>query len=108
MPLGRLEVGLAMMDVAFQCKRCQGLVGRPEVDKFRGAIRGEFEQGIFFTTSDLTQEACEASIKKGAVPIVLLNGEAIAELMIRQEFGVVKRPLMLYVDALDTLFAEES
>ena len=103
---GRLKVGLAMMSVAFQCKRWQGLVGRPEVDKFRGAIQGEFEQGIFFTTSDFTREAKEASIKKGAVPIVLLNGDAIAELMIQREFGVVRRPLTLYEDALDALFAD--
>lgn len=105
---GRLKVGLAMMSVAFQCKRWQGPVGRPEVEKFRGAIQGEFEQGIFFTTSDFTREAREASIKKGAVPIVLLNGDAIANLMIQRDFGVVRRPLTLYVDALDTLFSEES
>lgn len=105
---GRLKVGLAMMSVAFQCKRWQDPVGRPEVDKFRGAIQGDFEQGIFFTTSDFTREAREASIKKGAVPIVLLNGEAIADLMIQREFGVVRRPLTLYVDDLDTLFSEGS
>ena len=103
---GRLKVGLAMMNVAFQCKRWQGPVGRPEVDKFRGAIQGEFEQGIFFTTSDFTREAREASIKKGAVPIVLLNGEAIAELMIERGLGVIRRPLTLYVDAVDTLSSE--
>ena len=45
---GKLLLGLATMNVAFQCKRWQGNVGRPEVDKFRGAIQGEFEQGVFF------------------------------------------------------------
>lgn len=103
---GRLKVGLAMMNVAFQCKRWQGPVGRPEIDKFRGAIQGEFEQGIFFTTSDFTTEAREASIKKGAVPIVLLNGEAIVDLMIEKDFGIRRRPLTLYTDALDELFTD--
>lgn len=51
---GKLRLGLAIMNVAFQCKRWQGNVGRPEVDKFRGAIQGEFEQGVFFVTSDFT------------------------------------------------------
>jgi len=36
---GKLRLGLATMNVAFQCKRWQGNVGRPEVDKFRGAIK---------------------------------------------------------------------
>jgi restriction system protein len=43
---GMLKVGLARMGVAFQCKRWQKSVQRPEVDKFRGAIQGEFEQGM--------------------------------------------------------------
>jgi restriction system protein len=67
---GKLRLGLATMNVAFQCKRWQGNVGRPEVDKFRGAIQGEFEQGVFFVTSDFTPHAREASLKKGAVPII--------------------------------------
>ena len=37
---------------------------RPEIDKFRGAIQGEFEQGVFFTTSDFTTGATEVSLKK--------------------------------------------
>lgn len=41
---GKLRLGLAVMNVAFQCKRWQGNVGRPEVDKFRGAIQGEFDK----------------------------------------------------------------
>lgn len=103
---GLLRVGLSRMAVAFQCKRWEGNVPRPEVDKFRGAIQGEYEQGIFFTTADFTKGAMEASIKKGAVPIVLLNGESIVDLMIEKEFGVQKRPLQLYEDQLETIFSE--
>ena len=83
-------------------------VPRPEVDKFRGAIQGEFEQGIFFTTADFTSGAMDASIKKGAVPIVLLNGESIVDLMIDKEFGVQKKPLQIYEDQLDTIFGDLS
>ncbi|MBU4492415.1 MAG: restriction endonuclease [Euryarchaeota archaeon] len=95
---GKLRVGLAIMNVAFQCKKWQGNVGRQEVDKFRGAIQGEFEQGIFFTTSDFTPEARDASLKKGAVPIVLLNGESIVSLMIEKGFGVQRVPLYAYYE----------
>jgi len=103
---GMLKVGIARMAVAFQCKRWEGNVPRPEVDKFRGAIQGEFEQGLFFTTSDFTKGAMDASIKKGAVPIILLNGESIVDLMIEKEFGVQKKPLQIYEDQLDAIFGE--
>jgi len=95
---GRFRLGLAEMNVAFQCKKWQGNVGRPEVDKFRGAIQGEYEQGVFFVTSDFTAEARDASLKKGAVPIILVNGEGIVDLMINKEIGVEKSPLYLYYD----------
>jgi len=82
------------------------LVSRPEIDKFRGTIQGEFEQGIFFTTSDFSDSAREVSIKKGAVPIVLLNGEEIVKLMVERGLGVRRRPLELYDDQLENLFEE--
>jgi restriction system protein len=96
---GRLRVGVATMNVAFQCKRWQGQVPRPEIDKFRGAIQGEFEQGIFFTTSSFSKPAMGASIKKGAVPVVLIDGEQLVDIMIEKGFGVAKRPLVLYEEA---------
>jgi len=104
---GLLKVGLAHMRVAFQCKRWrQNTVQRPEIDKFRGAIQGRFEQGIFFTTSEFTDGAKAASLQKGAVPIVLLDGESIMDLMIEKQFGVQRQPLELYLDEIDRLFAE--
>jgi restriction system protein len=104
---GRLTLGLATMGAAFQCKRWQGNVGRPEVDKFRGAVQGEFEQGVFFATSDFTREAREASLKKGAVPIILLNGESIVRLMIEKSIGVQRTALYSYSDVLDELIEGE-
>jgi restriction system protein len=102
-----LRVGLAQMKVAFQCKRWTGKIQRPEIDKFRGAIQGEYEQGIFFTTSDFSQGARDVSIKKGAVPIVLLNGEAIVDLMIDKGLGVLRRPLEVYEERVEMLFSDE-
>lgn len=104
---GMLKVGLARMAVAYQCKRWAGNVPRPEVDKFRGAIQGSYEQGIFLTTSDFSSGAREASIKKGAVPIILLNGESIVDLMIDKEFGVQKRPLQVYEEDVEGIFGDD-
>lgn len=93
---GELKLGLASMNVAFQCKRWEGNIGRPKIDEFRGAIQGEFEQGVFFTTSDFTTGATEVSLKKGAVPIILLNGQAIVDLMIQRGLGVERKNIYLY------------
>ena len=104
---GKLRLGLATMNVAFQCKRWKGNVGRPEVDRFRGAIQGEFEQGVFFVTSDFTPRARDASLKKGAAPIILLNGESIVNLMIQKGFGVERIPLYVYYERPADFIEEE-
>ena len=71
-------------------------VSRPEIDKFRGAIQGDYDHGVFLTTGRFTADAEAASIKKGAISLLLLDGDAIAESMIRNGIGVVRRPVQLF------------
>ncbi|HEY4902879.1 MAG TPA: restriction endonuclease [Candidatus Sulfotelmatobacter sp.] len=104
---GELKVGLVNMRAAFQCKRWQGQVGRPEVDKFRGAIQGQYEHGYFFTTSRFSVDARQASIKSGAVPIFLFDGHEIVEIMIDKGLGITRKPIEIYVDRIDSLFEAE-
>lgn len=103
---GKLKIGLAHMSVAFQCKRWNvGSVGRKEIDAFRGAIQGEYEQGIFFTTSSFTKEAMSCSIKHGAVPIILIDGKMIVDFMIEKQFGIGHENLPIYINALDQVLS---
>jgi restriction system protein len=104
---GELKVGLATMRAAFQCKRWRGSVGRPEIDKFRGAIQGGFEHGYFFTTSSFSDEARQASIRDGAVPIFLFDGHEIFQIMVERGLGIGHRPIEIYEDRLATLFEKE-
>lgn len=105
---GKLKVGLAHINVAFQCKRYTNqAIGRPAIDQFRGAIQGQVEQGIFFTTSRFVPKAEDISFKPGAVPIILLDGEAIVDLMIEKRFGVEIEHMSVPSYALDMLFADE-
>jgi restriction system protein len=104
---GELKVGLATMRAAFQCKRWQGSVGRPEIDKFRGVIQGQFEHGYFFTTSTFSTEARDASIKSGAVPVFLFDGHEIVQIMIEKGLGITRKPVEIYDDRVDTLFDGE-
>jgi len=99
---GKLKVGISYLNVAVQCKRWKNsTVGRTEIDKFRGAIQGDFEQGIFITTSKFSKEALNATTKKGAVPIILIDGLMIIDIMIEKKFGVETQDMPIYINALD-------
>jgi restriction system protein len=106
---GRLKVGFAYFKVAFQCKRwTRGNIDRPEVDRFRGAIQGQFEQGIFFTTANFTQGAENSSFRAGAVTVVLINGQTIVDFMIEKQFGIETEHLPLHRLALDLVISDEN
>jgi restriction system protein len=105
---GKLKVGLANLSVAFQCKRwTKGNIQRPEIDKFRGAVQGEVEQGLFFTTASFSEGAIAASIKRGAVPIILVDGESIVDLMIEKGFGVQVETMFIPSYALDLVLGND-
>jgi restriction system protein len=79
------------LDVIYlQAKRWDGTIGRPEVQKFAGALQGQrARKGVFITTSDFSKEAEEyaASIDSR---IVLINGRRLAGLMIDHAVGVTQ------------------
>ena len=77
------------LDVIYiQAKRWEAIVGRPEVQKFAGALQGQrARKGIFITTSSFTKEA-DAFAASIDSKIVLLDGEELAALMIDHEIGV--------------------
>ncbi|MBH1960128.1 MAG: restriction endonuclease [Flavobacteriia bacterium] len=104
---GELKIGIATMPVAFECKRWLQTVGRPKVSQFRGDIQGKYQQGIFFTTSKFSNEAKDVSLQVGAVPVILIDGSGIVDLMMSKEFGVEKIELPIYSNALDLILQKE-
>jgi len=102
---GELEMGVVRVKAAFQCKRWSNVVGRPEVDAFRGAIQGKYDYGIFMATSSFTARAEEESMRSGCVPIIMVDGSKIIDLMVQREVGVWREPLsILKID--DTFFLD--
>lgn len=94
---GDFRQGAVSIKSAFQAKRWTDTpVRRPDVDKFRGAIQGDYDHGVFITTSRFTRDATEASYKKGAITVLLLDGAAVTDLMLERGIGVVKQPVYLY------------
>ncbi|MDD5180915.1 MAG: restriction endonuclease [Gallionellaceae bacterium] len=77
------------LDVIYlQAKRWEGMVGRPEIQKFVGALQGQrAKKGVFITTSDFTKEAVEY-VRNIDNKVVLINGSLLANLMIDHNVGV--------------------
>ena len=90
---GNLEMGVVKVKAAFQVKRWRNNVPAAEINQLRGAISGEFDQGIFITTSDFSDEAKKMSSRRGAVPIVLINGDRMVNIMLEKGLGVRQEPL---------------
>ena len=101
---GDFRQGAISIRSAFQAKRwTDNSVGRPEIDRFRGAIQGEYDHGVFLTTSRFSKDAKLASYKKGAITVLLLDGAAIADLLVERGLGVRRLPLYIY-DVDDEFF----
>lgn len=83
------EDKLGLDIVYIQAKRWKhtNLVGRPELQKFVGALAGQgAKKGIFITTSSFTKEALDYT-PKNETKIVLIDGEQLAQLMIDYNIG---------------------
>lgn len=82
------EDRLGLDAIYIQAKRWQGVVGRPEIQKFVGALQGQrARKGVFMTTSWFSAEAIEY-VSMIDVKVVLLDGPRIAKLMIEHDVGV--------------------
>lgn len=82
------EDKLGLDAIYIQAKRWDSVVGRPEIQKFVGALDGQkARKGIFITTSGFSKEAIEYA-KNTTVKVVLVDGERLAELMIENNLGV--------------------
>lgn len=77
------------LDVVYiQAKRWEGNVGRPEIQKFAGALQGHrAKRGIFITTADFSPDA-KSYAENIDSKIVLISGKELVRLMIQHDLGV--------------------
>ncbi len=83
------EDKLGLDIIYIQAKRWKpgNIVGRPELQKFVGALAGQgAKKGIFITTSNFTKEALDYT-PRNETKIVLIDGEQLAQLMIDYNLG---------------------
>jgi len=82
------EDKLGLDIIYIQAKRWENVVGRPEIQKFVGALAGQgAKKGIFITTSRFSNEAKDY-IPRNETKIVLIDGEQLASLLIDNNLGV--------------------
>lgn len=77
------------LDVVYlQAKQWENTVGRPEIQKFVGALHGKrAKKGVFLTTSGFSADAVNY-VKTIDPRVVLIDGKKLAQLMIDFDVGV--------------------
>jgi len=82
------EDKLGLDIIYLQAKRWSVPVGRPEVQKFVGALHGKrAKKGVFITTDRFTEDA-KRYVDTIDPKVILIDGEALANLMIDNSLGV--------------------
>ena len=79
------------LDVIYiQAKRWEGVVGRPEIQKFAGALQGQrANKGVFITTSSYTREAVDYA-NLISTKIILVDGDLLVKLMVDHNVAVAR------------------
>ncbi len=84
---GKLRInGIFSFNIAFQCKRYQGVVGAGDIRDFRGSLTTNIEKGVFITTGSFSKSAVEEASSPGKQQIDLIDGEEFITKL--AEFGI--------------------
>lgn len=82
------EDRLGLETIYLQAKRWEAAVGRPEIQKFVGALHGQrAKKGVFITTSRFSKEALDY-VGQIDPKVVLIDGADLVQLMIDNNVGV--------------------
>jgi len=93
--------------VYLQAKRWEGTVGRPEVQKFVGALHGKrAKKGVFITTGKFSCDAKEY-VETIDPKVILIDGRMLAELMIDNGLGTTTTATFQVRRIDSDYFAEE-
>ncbi|MFN0069676.1 MAG: restriction endonuclease [Limisphaerales bacterium] len=101
------EDRLGLDTIYLQAKRWENTVGRPEIQKFAGALQGfRARKGIFMTTADFSGEAREYAGRIDS-KIVLIDGRQLCSLML--DFGIGVSAVAAYeVKKVDNDYFDEA
>jgi restriction system protein len=85
------EDRLGLDAIYIQAKRWEGTVGRPDIQRFVGALHGKrARKGVFITTGTFSAEAVDY-VSHIDPRVVLIDGRRLAEYMLDLHVGVTTR-----------------
>ncbi len=92
---GKLKInGIFSFNVAFQCKRYNGVVGAPEIRDFRGSLTTSIEKGVLITTGTFSKAARDEAASPGKQQIDLVDGEEFINMI--AEYGIGVKEIKTY------------
>lgn len=101
------EDPLGLDTIYLQAKRYESSIGRPDIQKFAGALQGQrAKKGIFITTSTYTKEAKDFASKIDT-KIILIDGPMLAQLMYEHGVGVATHTVY-EIKRVDTDYFDET
>lgn len=87
---GTLVVGESIRTrMAVQVKKWKNNVQAPVVQQVRGSL-STHEQGLIITTSDFSQGAVAEAKQADKIPVALMNGERLVDLLIENNIGIIR------------------
>lgn len=100
---------LGLQRIYVQAKRykTENTIGRPDLQKFVGALSGlGANGGVFITTSSFSSDAREYAGKNLTARIILIDGAEFGKLMVRHGIGVQERRQYSIVDIDEDYFED--
>ena len=104
------EDKLGLDKIYVQAKRWkkETKIGRPEIQKFVGALDGQrAKKGIFITTASVSQEALNYANNTSNATVILIDGQKLTDLMIEYEAGVTVKDTIKICKIDTDFFTEE-
>jgi len=82
------EDKLGLDKIYIQAKKWGKQVGRPEIQKFVGALQGKrAKKGVFITTSEFSKDAYDY-VNNLDLAVILIDGEKLSQYMVENELGI--------------------
>jgi restriction system protein len=92
-----IEMGITNITEVIQVKRRRGNLGRPVVDRLRGALPyHKAIRGTIITLGGFSSGCKEAAVFPGAAPITLIDGDQLLKLLFKHEIGVSRREIAVW------------
>ena len=90
-----VSADLPPMHAAYRCIPGRNPIADSVIIALGNEITGKQDQGIILTAGGFTQEARNASVQPGTVPVILMDAMQIAHTMLEHGIGVISREVTL-------------